>query len=152
MAAKTSLPMPTTQNNPFEYLRFDSAPILAQSSRFVGDAGLAPNRRIEVLTDRQRHTFIFLLIAQHVSGMWCAGWSCQYQVRLRDHYIQHLPAVADGFFRTPECAQLFALGQLLVELEAINNPNGIDGFADILASIARLRRQVRDRQVEYGDL
>ena len=120
--------------------------------RFVGDAGLAPNRRIEIHIDRQRHTFIFLLIAQHVSGMWCAGWSCQYQVRLRDHYIQHLPAVADGFFRTPECAQLFALGQLLVELEAINNTNGIDGFADILASIARLRRQVRDRQVEYGDL
>lgn len=143
--------MPITQN-PFEYLRFESEPILAQARRIVRDAGLGANRRIEIHIDRQRHTFIYGLIAQHVSGMWCAGYSCQYQVRLKDHYIQHLPAVADGFFRTPETAQLWLLGQLRAELEAIDTCNGIDGYGDLVAAIARQVRHVRDRQVEYGDV
>lgn len=152
MAAKTSLPMPTTQNNPFEYLRFDAEPILSQARRVVRDAGLGPSRRIEIHIDRQRHTFIYGLIAQHVSEMWCAGYSCQYQVRLKDHYIQHLPAVADGFFRTPETAQLWLLGQLRAELEAIETYSDIDGYDELMAAIARQVRQVRDRQVEFGDV
>ena len=151
MAAKTSLPMPTTPN-PFEYLRFDAEPILAQARRIVRDAGLAPSRRIEIHIDRQRHTFIYGYIAQHVTGMWCAGYSCQYQVRLKDHYIQHLPAVADGFFRTPETAQLWLLGQLRAELEAIETYSDIDGYDELMAAIARQVRQVRDRQVEFGDV
>ena len=152
MVAKTTLPLPTTQNNPFKYLRFDAEPILSQARRVVRDAGLGPSRRIEIHIDRQRHTFIYGLIAQHVREMWCAGYTCQYQVRQKDHYIQHLPAVADGFFRTPETAQLWLLGQLRAELEAIETYNDIDGYDELMAAIARQVRQVRDRQVEFGDV
>lgn len=134
-------PLELINVNPFAHLRYSYSEVLREDQRYIGDAGLGPERVVVVYAPEGTSDQIVLYLCLHASTMWCVGWMAS----VADFRFTQHASIQGGLFRDAESAKLYAMGEITARYVQESREQRVLYAAELYLILLRLTNEARQK-------